>query len=65
MPSSPVRGIRGPLDPRIAGEADGHAEVGDAADAAANQTDRTRGDTIVNTVEKARKMRKATAAKIL
>ena len=37
-----ARGIRGPLDPRIAGEMDGHVEVGDAANAAAEQPDRTR-----------------------
>ena len=29
---------RGPLDPRLAGETDGHAEIGDAADAAYDHT---------------------------
>ena len=48
LPPSLFRsGGRRPLDPRISGATDGHAEVGDAADAVAGRTDRTRGDAIV------------------
>ena len=48
-PSFPPSLARAAARPRIAGEMDSHAEVGDAADAAAERTDRTRGDAILST----------------
>ena len=57
LPPSPLPlagDIRGPLDPRIAGEMDGHVEVGDAANAAAERPDRTREDAIQAKIESTR-----------